>query len=1153
MFVHWHRHSEYSRLDGIGTAKEYAARAAELGQPGLALTDHGTMSGALHHIHACWNKDDKGKSVREGEPIVPIMGVEAYFKPDRKPRGPEWRENFHLCLFAKNMTGWHNLLRIVTHSNRDNREGEGFEQGGFYDNPCVDWELLEAYHEGLIASSACISSYMSRLIQRGDSQGARDYVTRMLNLFGDDFWMEIMPHDFDDQRTLNKEVYSLAQDFSVPVIATNDAHFPVKEMAETQRAAKIMGHGSCMTQVAKDLEEGKASYLDELTPTLYIAHEEEMRLWFQKNHPALPESFVDEACDNTFEMFKRVKPFMLDKSLKLPKITENASESEATLREWIEDGLKNIVGSYQESHFERWPYQTYVDRVEYEMEILKSKGVIDYFVMLGEVVRWAKSTNPLPEVGASGELYYPSGKYKRPIRVGLGRGSAAGCLVSYLVGITAVDPISYGLLFERFLNPARKGMPDIDMDFDSERRDEVKEYLSRRFGRDHVADIITHSTFQPKKVIQDVCRVFDDRITFLEAKSITDTIEIRQDSEETTLEELLPLNEKLQWLKEAHPDIWKVALDLEGGVANAGKHAAGIIITPKPVREYMALERGKKGDLVTSWSDAADFQAISDNGFLKYDFLGIEGLTKHEYACKLIEQDPANEANADGGRVDLNALPALRDPYAVEEAVMEAFSDGYTVGVFQFGSRGITNLIKEIKPENILELAAANALYRPGPMKGGVTWDYAKRKHNAFLRTYWHETVKPVLEETFGVIAFQEQVMEISKVVGDFTGAEADDMRKAMGKLYRIKGGSAAKDFMGRFEKKWFENAEKNGLDRKTADEIWHKLLEFGHYGFNKSHSASYALQAYQDMWLKVNYPAEFYAAFLTYEDDEKKRQAALREAKSRGIEIVMPDVNKSGVGYTVDWEGNLLLGLTAISGIGTSNAQDILALRPFSTIDDLFTRGATKVPLRELIESGAVDSLGADRGYLLSAVQKVGSKEYSEWQVWEHLKHNTKLKKPRDVPAERREPSEKQLEALKGARLNLPLASLNLDPVFQRFMEDNVVDDFDAVLKGQEVVVGGEITKVTKKKTKKGKPFANVNVVFGANEWTVKFWERELLACEDCLEEGRIVMVNGKKDEWNGFVSVVCNMAAPIEEAIDEATYAELAAEIGESVGSST
>jgi len=1113
-------------------------RAAELGQPALAQTDHGTLSGALHHIQAC--RDAK---------IVPISGVEAYFRPDRRKAKEEKNQKaWHLCLFAKNLKGWHNLLSIVSTAYSEVEDG-----GGFYQYPAVDWELLERHHEGLVCSTACISSWLANLVNLGHSGEVSAYIQRMRKIFGDDLWVEIMPHDFEDQRVLNVELVRVAEQFSIPVIATNDAHFPYKEWADTHRIAKIMGSGSSLEKAKKDAENGKAEYLAELNPTLYLSDAEEMYLWFQKYHPDLPQNVVDEAMDNTMLMTQSIKPFMLDKGLKLPKVTESVDASAAILRGWIEEGMASVKTAWQEDGLtadqitER--EDEYRERVAYEWGILESKGVLDYFVMVGEIVRWCASDAPLPPVAPGERDQYPvhrvKGYRKKPIRIGLGRGSAAGCLISYLVGIVKIDPMGYTLLFERFLNPNRKGLPDIDMDFQSLSRPMVKEFISRRYGRSHVADIITHQRFQPKKVLGDLCRAFD--INPQEAKRVTKPIEIRQDSEETTLEEILPLYEHLQKFKEAQPEIWKHALRLEGTVANAGKHAAGVIVTPKPIATYMALERGKSGDLVTSWSDAADFAVISDYGFVKLDALGIKALDVHDYACDLIEART-------GEKVDLYALPALRDPVRVDERVMDGFRKGYTVGVFQFGSPGIRKLLMATKPDTVLDVAAVNALYRPGPLKASMpgsdtpaAWDFPKRKNNRFLRQYLHPDLKRYLGETYGIIAYQEQVMLIAGGIGRLKAGDTDDMRKAMGKLYRIKGGTAAKDFMAKYEVPFYDGAIKDhGWDEAAAEATWNMFLQFGHYGFNKSHSASYACLAYQDMYLKMLYPHEFYAAFLTFEEDEEKIKSAVREARQLDIELEPPLLNESGEGWTTD--GKVLrLGLASIKGMGSKSAKQAIKLRPFVSADDLFTRGKA-LPIRQLIESGACDDF-LDRNYMLSFVTKLkrdGTEE--EWQVWEHLKHNTTLKNPREVPKFRRTPSGDMLEVLRGTHFTVPLTESKLDAPVIEYMRENchLGDEFESAEQDDHIICGGEIIKLDFKQTKTGKDYANITVQFETDEWRCKLWEPQVSYYRHLLHEGSEVMISGHKDIWKDFQSVVVEEMVSIEDFFQEDEEEQVAGQSG-------
>jgi len=1054
------RHSQYSRLDGCGSSKQYAERAAELNQFALSQTDHGSLSGALEHIEAC---RDVG--------ILPISGVEAYFRPDRSSK--DTRQAWHLVLSAKNLRGWHNLLRLVSIAYAEIDDG-----GGYYQYPCVDYDLLRRHSEGLACSSACVSGWLNNLIEGGDSVSVREYIDTMTSIFGEDFWLEIMPHDFEQQKILNLEIAGISKERGIGVIATNDAHFPFKEWAETHRIAKMCGAATSFARVEEDREKGKPVYLAELNPTLYLSSEVEMFDWFRENHPGLSESFVQESLDNTGLFVRKATPFLLDKSPKLPKVIDDGEKitAEQILREWINDGLEKILTNYPESHWEKWPKEVYLKRIAMEWEILASKGVIDYFVLVGDVVRWSKKTG---------------------IRVGLGRGSAAGSLISYLVGIVAIDPIAWGLLFERFLNPERKGLPDIDLDFQSNRRGEVKAYIASKYGADHVADIITHSRFQPKSVIQDLCRVYD--IPYGEAHAVTDTIDIRQDDEDTTLEEILPNNNRLKDFKKKHPDIWEHALRLEGSVKNAGKHAAGIIITPGPVVEYIALERGKKGDLVTSWSDAADFPVVSDYGFLKIDALGITGLDRHAYACNLIEKRY-------GETVDLYSLGPLRDPYDVDREVMNGFGNGHTIGIFQFGSSGITGLLKDIKPDVALDLAAANALYRPGPMKGGVTWDYGERKRSGEYDT-WHPLIEPILSETYGLVTYQEQVMEISKTIGGFSGGEADDLRKAMGKLYRIKGGSAAKKFMKRFEVKWFEGCENKGIDRKTADEIWHKILEFGNYGFNKSHSASYALQAYQDMYLKTKYPLEFYAAVLTYPSGSKPQEKqqfvskVIREARMRGVQIRPPCVNNSEVGWSVDDEG-IRVGLLAIKGVGEVGAKSIISNREKGIYDSMenfrsriAARAVNNTALMALQESGAFDFCGAR-----------DEATESEISIWERERLGMNLTVTADIQK------------------------------YSELIEANIFSQEEVnETESGNVVIGGEIIKVDRKRTKGGSPFATVILAYGLNEWRVRFWKESLGMYGDLLSEGKTIMVTGPTDSWQGTVSVVCEHAASVEQFAKE------------------
>jgi DNA polymerase-3 subunit alpha len=1165
---------------------DYAALAAELGQPALAQTNHATLSGSLHHITACWNKDANGKAVREGEPIIPIPGVEVYFRPDRTLRGQEHRKSWHLCLWAKNLRGWHNLLKLTSLAYKSNEVGTGDEQGGFYDDPCVDFRLLELYGEGLIASTGCYMSYLSELVQGGDSVAASDYLNKMHSIFRDDFVYEIQPHDFDGQRSYNEAVIQAAMERGGALLGTSDAHYLKREQAKTQQVAKMMS----VVKSFKDLEEmraqGKPVGFIERTDTLYMMTDKQMADHFAEAHPNIPKNIVDGAIKFTDELAQRIVPFRLDKSDKLPQVDKAlGAPAHKIVRDWCDQGLDEIFERYPEEHWEKWPKQLYRDRFTYEWNILESKGVLGYFAMVGDIVRWAKTDAPLPPTEDD-----PNPKSKTPIRVGLGRGSAAGCLISYLIGIVGIDPIGHDLMFERFLNPDRKGLPDIDLDFESVvGRALVKEYTIRTYGRDYVADIITHQRLQPKAVLQSVSKVFD--IDFMETKAVTDTINIKADDEETTLEQLVQINEKLAEYAKAYPEVWDICLQLEGLPRNAGKHAAGVIITPFKVADRMPLERDKEGGVVTGWSDTASFPAVSDHGFLKIDYLGIAGLTKHEYACQLIKERT-------GVEVKLDELDALRDPEAVDPKVMETIASGKTIGIFQLASRGMTNLIRQIKPTNINDISAANALYRPGPMHGGSTWQFAKLKHGEEEVVYVIPVVEEVLGVTYGLIVFQEQVMRIGQLLGGLSGGDADALRKAMGKLYRLPG-AEAKRFMARWYEPFMEYGKAQGHDEEKLEEIWKLMVAFGSYGFNKSHSQSYALQAYQDAWLKTYYPLEFYAALLTYPSGskpEEKREfidKVIREARYAGIELSPPDINHSRIGYSII-DDKLTLGLTTINGVGDKVALQIFKQRErngeFKSYEDFISR-MPSVSVKPFVESGAFDSLSGTlwtpeeyRAFLLSQVYKSDKPDYvvhfscgarrrrkkeppdgirctkkghenadceyegtveerPTWPIWEAIKHNATLKNPKEIPTDRTEPSRKHIEKLMDEALSVPINVEVMDPEHAALVSQNIYtqDEVESseIDDNEDVIIGGEVTAIKYGTTKKGDPFANVTIVFEMNEWSVKCWSQTLTSYGHVLVPGKHVMVRGRKNTWNNNVQIIANTIGTVEhfaEAMAEA-----------------
>jgi DNA polymerase-3 subunit alpha len=1034
-----------------------------MGQSALALTDHATLSGALHHIQAC---RDAG--------IIPISGVEAYFRLDRSERDKEKRFAYHMTLFAKNLKGWHSLLRLTSRAYEDNREG-----GGFYQQACVDPDLLRQHSEGVICMSGCISSYLSTQIKLGDDIEAERHIEEMLDIFRDNFYFEIQPHDFPEQRFVNVETANYAVQYGRPAVTGCDAHSPYKDWMPTQQIAKLLSTSSSLKEFERDAKKArekaaKGEPVDEgfakLLPTAYLMDEKEVRDLYASGHPDLPKSVVDESIKATEDLAKSIKPFMLDKRNKLPRVSKDEAHAEKILREWCQEGLERIGKADDEKYLERY---------EYEFGVLKGKGVLDYFVLTGDLVRWARSQGILVNV----------------------RGSAAGCLVSYLIGIVAIDPIGWGLLFERFLNPDRKGLPDIDLDFQDDRRDEVKQYLADKYGRDHIADIIAHQTFQPKAALQDVSRALN--VPYTEVEELNKTIDIGAEDDETTLEQIRGINPALDEFAEKYPEVWLHANRLEGTVRNQSKHAAGVVITDRPITDYIPLERGKKGDHVTSWSDRADFPAVSDHGLVKLDILGIKGLTKQADALDLIEE-------RHGERPHLNALGVMTDPTDVDPEVIKIFSEGLTLGVWQFASRGITNLLKQIKPDWAGDLCAANALYRPGPMGRGSTWEYADLKVMPDEELdYWHPAVRDVLLETYGIIAYQEQVMNVCKILGGFTGGQADSMRKAMGKLYRLKG-DAAQQFMSQFKATWDAGCESNQVDRELSEEIWNKILSFGGYGFNKSHSASYAVQAYQDAWLKTYFPHEFYCALLmnppssveSAKGKTKFMQAVFRESEVFGVKISPPDINTSGRRFTLDGD-KLRYGLRAIKDVGDAAVQAIIENRPYKSYDDFMERTAKKgevkvnKPAREgLIESGAMDCWGM-----------------------------------------RDELSGTDIARMEKQRLGVTITMTGEAKQHENLIAENIYTpaEIDDLEDGQEVIIGGEVIDVTdtivKKEGKnKGREMGWVTLAFGTSQWRVTFFPDTWDFYRDLIDSGAM-MIAGKKDTWKNEVSIIANQCVSIED----------------------
>lgn len=1003
-------------LDGMGTADDYAERAAAIGQHALALTDHGTMGGALHHIQACARND-----------IFPIVGVEAYYKPNRAPHDQTNRDYYHTVLLAKNMTGWRNLLALTSASYRDD---------AFYYKPIIDDEMLKAHSEGIVASSACMAGFLAKSIFAGDSTGAASYIKKMQSIFKDDFYFEIMPNTVPDQRQLNAEIVSLGWQHGIPVVATTDAHYACADWAATHKI---------LVEHIYQHEDG----------TLFLMSEDEVRQAFATNHPDLPSEVIDQAIKNSGEIVSRCNIYTISKRPKYPR-TATPEMARKKLQDWCDEGMDRLLS---QSRVTAGKADSYRERVQYELDVFENNGVLDYFVIVGDLVRWAKENG---------------------IQVGVGRGSAAGCLVSYLIGITGIDPISHGLLFERFLNPERKGMPDIDIDFDSEGRERVKQYLRDRWGEDHVADIITYQTYGARSAIKKVSASL--KLPFEATNRLTETI-----GDEGSLLDLREVNEHLDRWANDHPDAWQHALRLEGQTSAESKHAAGVIVTDKPIEEYMPTMRARDGSKTTAWSDRAEFPIISAYGFLKIDLLGLAALSRWSMCCDLIRQNH-------GVEVDLNHRPepVCWDPSAGDPDILQRFQYD-TIGVFQAETFGISSVLRQMKCDHFNDIAAAISLFRPGPMDNIPA--YCARKLGREPVSYLHDDLEPILGETFGLYVYQEQAMQIAQVMAGWTLGEADTLRKAIGK-------KDAK-LMASLKGKFIEGCLGRGHSKGLAESLWKENEASQRYAFNKSHAVSYAAAAYTDMWLKHHYPAEFYTALISTVPKAKRNEKVpkiLRAVQASGIKLLAPDINKSEADFSTDGTA-IRFGLLSIKGFGEGAANEILEKRPFSSAEDLEQRVAPRkcnsANRKAMLECGALDDFGAR----------------DDWSQQDRIRT--------------------EIEKL-GFSISRDVTEL-IDTVRQLCHSPLEIED---MADEEECVIGGEIVEVKQINTKRGEMMAFVTFAVGQDSYRATFFPPSFSKYASLLEQGQWVMVNGRKDDRGG---VKAQVACFVDELVKEVKKHEL------------
>ena len=909
-FVHLHTHSEYSLLDGMSKIEDLIQLCYKYRMPALALTEHGNMFSTVPFY-----KTLKKLKPESDFQLKQIIGAELYVAPksrtDKKAKEFD-RSYYHLLLLCENEIGYKNLCQLISAGYTD----------GFYIKPRVDMELLSQHHEGLIVSSACISSRIAKAIYYDNDNMAVDTLNQLIDIFGKDHvFLEIMYHSLPDEDKVNRGIIELSKKYSIPLIATQDSHYTSPEDSEAHEVLL------CIQSQTTLMDEKRWRFGSN---EFYFRSPQEMYEIF-KDYP--------EACQNTLRVAEMCQGHIIKKRNLIPKyIPEDNSDAYTFLRRLVDEGFKKRFGNKIPSG--------YKERAEYELSTIAELKFVDYFLVVWDIVHFAK-THGIP--------------------VGPGRGSAAGSLVAYLLEITDIDPIRYQLLFERFLNPQRVSMPDIDIDFADDRRMEVVQYAIQKYGKDNVSLIATFQRSLARNVVRDVGRVLG--ISYGEVDQIAKMIPTGKH----TLNEALEMEPELKKRIEAEPNLqrlWKFALKLEGTVRNSGTHAAGVVICDKPIVNFIATYKEKNSEFI---STQAEKECVEELGLLKMDFLGLKTLSVIHNTLKLIKKHK-------GIDLDINKV-SLED-----KKTFQMLQEGFTLGVFQLESEGMRNLSIRLKVQSLEEIVALVALFRPGPMKYIDT--FIENKFKPERIQYWHPMLAPVVKETYGIPIYQEQVMQIAQRCAGFSLPESDMLRQGMAKKKM--------DIVEAKRLPFIEGCIKNGIDKQTAEQIFTNIEDFANYGFNKSHSVAYALLAYQTAYLKANYPEEYMCALLTKEvDNLEKISLYINECNRMGISVLPPDVNKSDVVFSIE-DKTIRFGLGVIKNVGMGVCELIVNEREANgCYKDIFDfccrlnpRQINKRVLENLIKAGAMDSFGVTRQSLFESINiamaegQRASKERSSGQI---------------------------------------------------------------------------------------------------------------------------------------------------------------------------
>lgn len=1039
-FVHLHCHTDYSLLDGACEIGQLMQAVVEMGMPAIAMTDHGNLFGAVQFYSAA-----------QAHGIHPVIGCETYVAPQGHRSRTE--KYHHLVVLCETQEGYRNLIQLVTAGYLD----------GFYYKPRIDKDLLARHAKGLIGLSGCLKGDISEALAAGQYDEARRLAYTYLDIFGKgNFFLEVQDHGLPQDEQVVPGIVRLSQETGIPLVVTNDTHYLRREDARAHEILLCIQTGKTMSDPSR---------LRWPTPDFYLKSRAEMMQTFGE---------LEDALDRTWEIAQRCQVRLDRVADPFPKFDVPQGHTTDTYFEWVArqgfEKRRPRLEALRAAGRLKHDLAAYEERLDHEIRTIQQMKFSSYFLIVWDFIRFARS---------------------RGIPVGPGRGSAAGSLVSYAMGITDIDPLQYGLLFERFLNPERISLPDIDIDFCTHRRGEVIQYVTEKYGRDHVAQIITFGTLGARAGIKDVGRVLDmsyaevDRIT----KLVPNVLNI-------TLDEALRMEPALS---EAAKDprigeVIQTARRLEGLARNASVHAAGVVISPVPLKELVPLYRTAKDEIVTQF----DMQGLEQLGLLKMDFLGLTTLTLIHDALRLIETHR-------GERLVLEDLP-LDDPQT-----FQLFASGLTSGVFQFESAGMRELLRRAQPSRLEDLIALNALYRPGPIQGGMMDEFIERKHGRRPVVYELPELKEILEETYGVIVYQEQVMQIAHKLAGYTLGEADILRRAMGKK--------KPEEMAAQRERFIEGAVARGYPRKKVERLFELMEQFAGYGFNKSHSAAYAYLAYITAYLKAHYPVYFMAALLTSETgNTAKIVKYINECREMGIRVLPPDVNTSQWSFTPDGDA-IRFGLGAIKNLGQSSVEAILAARRevgrFRSLYHFCERvdlGAlNRRMLENLIKAGAMDSLGGNRAQLLAALDGAIEAGQRAWRdrangqaglfgSWQEAGEQE-----RPLPAVREWDLAQKL-AFEKEVLGFYVTGHPLDEYSSKIRElaTHNSETLEGLEKGAQVALCGLLANVQRRRSREGRAWASAQLEdnFGTVDLVVFGQHYERLG--GALKEGEAVLVRG-------------------------------------------